>query len=452
MVTSVPIFTADQWAQRLLRLYPNKWSGDTAKVAGGVLYSLFKSFGTEYNSLQVSLNWVLDACRISTAQDTALDAIANDFFGTYGNLEADIKRQPGEPNDSFRARIYANLLQEGGRRADIIRVVELLTGQVPRVIEPWNILDTAACDSFSFCDIDTVGNPCRVGSLGMAYQGFVESVLPSFGDNGTNPVYCIDEGLSCDRSFIIDPQPTWFLGEKELDNAINRVRMFGTVVWRRYGAAVTVNYARGNSPYVSSGATGYPVSLSPPSAEALIVLACATWNTSVSVDIVDEGDFTVNFGATAPGGKTIDWIAAPASVPGYGILSMTTGNTTASIAVPAQQILLATPSWETEIWLTAQESGTASFEFSNPAPAGSSLYYGTFISSSSGTQTVPSGTSTPITVDFVSAINNPYQLIVMPGWNTAFEITKTNTGFSVTFETAPSSDSFFCWGILNQPL
>jgi hypothetical protein len=452
--TTVKIFTADQWAQRLVKLYPNSWTGDSAKVAGGMLYSLFESAGGQYNVLENGLEWVLNACRIATAEDVALDAIANDYFGGVAQFEAIVVRLPGESDTDFRARIYANLLPSGGTRADVNRVVELLTGQAPRICEPWNILDNGAVDSISFCDIDTVANPCRVGdqNLPMRYQGFVESILPSFGDQGNNPVYCADEGWSCDRSFIIDPQPTWFLGETELDIAINRVRMFGTIVWRKYGSTVTATYARGNTITASSGDTDESVSLIPPCSAALVVLACPGWNTLISALATDEGDFVISFPTAPSSDLPVDWIAAPSTFPGYGLLYLNAGATTASMAIPTPgQVLLATPSWNTGIWLTALESGSVSFEFDTAAPAGAYLNYGSFDADSSGIEDIGSG-DTDGAVTFATPITNPYQLILLPGWDTKFTITKTSSGFTVVFATAPSADSFFYWGILDQPL
>ena len=452
MLTTVSIFTAEQWAQRILKLYPNNWTSDAAKMAGGVLFSLFESGGDEFNFLENGLDWVLNACRIATAEDIALDNIATDYFGSIAAFEPTVVRQPGESDDSFRARIYANLLQSGGTRADISRVVELLTGEVPRICEPWNLMDNGACDSISFCDIDTVANPCRVGDLSLRYQGFVESVLPSFGSQGNNPVYCADVGLSCDRSFIIDPQPTWFLGEQELDLAINRVRMFSTIVWRRYGGTVTANYARGNTVYPAMAAIQSPIGINPACPQIPVVLACASWNSAVYVQSVDNGNFLLIHEVPAPGSQGVDWIAAPATLAGYGVLPVTAGRVTASLAVPILgTFVMVTPSWNTEMWLTASESSVVSFGFSVPAPPGAYLNYGSISNPNNGSQVVPSGFTGTTTVNFNNPVNDSYQLMVLPGWNTNFEIVKTNTGFSINFSTSPDTDSFFSWAVFDQP-
>lgn len=451
--TTVEIFTADQWAQRLLRLYPNNWTGDAAKMAGGILYSLFNAPSSQYNFLQNGLDWLLNACRIATATDTALDAIANDYFGNVAPFEAVVVRQPGEPDSTFRQRIYDNLIQGGGTRADINRVVELLTGQAPRIIEPWNILDCGACDAVSFVDIDTPANPCRVGELvgSFHHQGIVESILPPY-SGGNNPVYCVDDGISCDRSFVLDPQPTWFLGEQELDLALNRVRMFATIIWRRYGFPVIANYARGNSSFPSSGVFTTAINLSPPSPQPLVVLASAGWNSSVGAYATDNGNFVITTAVPAPGGEVLDWVAAPSTLAGFGRLSMTAGAFTASIAVPiANDYLFITPSWPSNFWLTTQESTTASFIFDTPAPAGGYLNYGCFGYPNIGTKSVPSGQSAVMTVTFNVPISNPYQLMVLPAWDTQYFIVKSSTGFTVQFTTIPTANTFFNWGVLNQP-
>ena len=449
--TTVAVFSAEEWAQRLLRLYPNNWTGDSAKVAGGILFSLFQAQSTQYNFLQNGLEWLLHACRVATASDTALDAFAEDYFGNVAKFEARVVRQVGEPDSSFRARIYANLLASGGTRSDVIRVVEMLTGQTPRICEPWSVLDTSACDSMSFLDIDTAVNPCRVGDLSTRYQGFVESILPSFGDQGSNPVYCLDEGLACDRSFIIDPQPTWFLGEKELDLAINRVRMFATIIWRRYGSTLVANYVRGNSANVAADSTSVSVSLSPASSQALSVLACPSWNSQVAVNVHHRGSFSLVFSAPSPGGKA-DWIAAPVTVPGYGLLYLSADSYEADLAIPIESsVLLVSPSWNTSVWVESMGSGVASFKFDTPSPPGGYLNYGSFDVYHSG--------NAEIVEDAVSAevplpvpIENPYQLIILPSWNTTFSIVKSSSNFVLTFSTPAPADAFISWGILDQPL
>lgn len=450
--TTVKQITAEQWAARFLRLYPNRWTSDAAKVAGGIMHAWFNAVGTQTEFLQGGLDWALNATRIATAKDAALDAIAEDYFGKVKKFEATVVRQIGEPDESFRQRIYANLMQEGGRRRDIIRVIELLTGEKPRVIEAFNVMDTSACDSISYCDIDTVDNPSRVGDLNFPYQGLVESILPSFGNQGNNPVYGVDAGLACDRSFIIDPEPTWFLGEKELDRAINLVRMTNTIVWRKYGGSLVANYVRGATRFVGDGLFELPVHLAPPTSSALVGLASASWNSSCYINTIDNNDFTVECSTAAPPNGSIDWIAAPATVAGYGLLAIMPDAETASLAVQIpSEVLLVTPNWNTAVWLTAYENNSASFKFSVPAPHGALLNYGTFKSPYKGVKNVAPDTLS-FNVYFDNPIPLPYQLILLPGWNTDYSFEKSVDGFLVTFSVPAPTGAFFYWGISAQPL
>jgi hypothetical protein len=449
--TEVAIFTPEQWAERLLTLYPYKWTGDAARVAGGILYSIFQAPSSQSEYLQANLDWVLDATRIATARDEALDAIALDYFGAVKPFTQLVTRQPGEPDSSFRQRIYANLLAPGGTRADIKRVLELLTGQTPRIIEPWNVYDTASCDTVSYCDIDTVANPGRPSDLQMEGQGFVESVLPSYADQGNFPAYCADVNAYADRCFVLDPAPTWFMNEKELDAAINRVKMFGTVVWRAYGTSLKADYQRGNSLFLASGRTSVPVRLYPPTTQALVVLACATWNSVVSAKNVDNGNFILDLATASPGGMPVDWIAAPITVPGYGLLPIAKDATGANLAIPIENsVLLVTPNWNSSVWVNGLQTSLAAFEFSNPAPEAARLNYACFKHPYGGVQVVPAGENTAH-VSFALEIPLPHQLILMGGWNTQFETVKSQTGFTVTFSTTPDQDTFFYWGVLYQP-
>lgn len=449
--TTVSVFTADQWAQRLLTLYPDKWTGDAAKMAGGILYSLLNSPSSQFNFQGLGLTWVLNACRIATAEDVALDAIANDYFGTTINPYTPfVVRQPGEPDESFRQRIYANLLPGGGTREDIINLLVMLTGKTPRITEPWYVTDCASCDTISYCDIDTVPNSGRVMDLALALTGFVDTVLPSFGGNGSNPVYCVDAGLSCDRSFIIDPQPSWFIGEKEVYAAVNRARMAFTTVGVRFDYSTIADYARGVSRYIAADIHQFAISLFPPCSALPVALITPFWNTTAWSTYTNPGNVKAFFGVDSPPGSGFDAIIAPSTFPGYGFLNPSKEDLTASIAIPgSSSIILASPGWNTDLWLTSCVQGESQFEFSVPAPAGSSINYGSFPEENSGIEPVSAG-GPGVFVTFPREYDDGYQLAVMPGWNTKFDITKLTTGFQVTFGTPPSGDSFIAWGVLHQ--
>ena len=100
--------------------------------------------------------------RIATATDGFLDLIAGDFFGTG------LPRNPAESDASYRPRIQASLFLEKGTRADVIRVVTQLTGNVPSIVEPSRPAD---CGGYGTAMGYSVGG--RLGSRVHPYQAFL---------------------------------------------------------------------------------------------------------------------------------------------------------------------------------------------------------------------------------------------------------------------------------------
>lgn len=449
--TTVAIYDADQWAERLLTLWPQVWSGDESKKTGGLLYSLFNTVGKQYEFLEENLDWVLAACRLQTARDKALDTFAADYFGKVFGIDFSLERQIGEPDVSFRKRIYDELLQSGGNRNDVDRSFLALTGVRPRIIEPWSIEDTCAADGASFCDIDTYENPCRVADLSRRFMAFVESPLPPYGANGENPIYGVDVGFGCDRSFIIDSEPTWFLGEKQLDATLQRLRMANTIIYRNYGINVSANYARGGSIYSLAGISSIPVELAPPCPEALVVLASAAFNSKVSARVYDTSSFSLELSEATTGIDYVDWIAAPATLPGFGLLPISPDATNASLLKPIDDAFtFVTPSWNTNVWINTLQTGALNFGFSAPGIPGAVLYYGSFEIPFIGTKLLD-GTTDEILVTLNVPAPDGFQLMVLPSWNTSYSVTKTSTTFTIKFVEFPPADSYFYWGVLSQP-
>src|ERR1700733_13082694 len=99
--TTVINLSADQWTARVLRLFPRKWTGDQARKLGGILYAISYAIGNTHTAIQDQLLYAFNASRIATAEDEALDRVCADFFDPD-----DLFRLPGEPDASFRIRIY----------------------------------------------------------------------------------------------------------------------------------------------------------------------------------------------------------------------------------------------------------------------------------------------------------------------------------------------------------
>lgn len=214
--TVMPSLTDVDFANRLAPppLYPKPWTGDEAKTTAGILYSMMQAFGSQFQVIEQQLQYAQAAMRISTATDEALDRVANDFFGSVIGFPEIMTRNSGEPDSSFRQRIFASLLLDAVTRSAIVNVLQLYTNATPRVVEPWDPTLTGSYDTkVSYYDFDVPASPSRYGDT-LPGQFFVESQLPPY--HGSNfPIYGYDSGLTYDfRSapggYYLDPQSTWF--------------------------------------------------------------------------------------------------------------------------------------------------------------------------------------------------------------------------------------------------
>ncbi|MBI1214136.1 MAG: hypothetical protein GC190_21955 [Alphaproteobacteria bacterium] len=106
--------------------------------------------------------------RIMTATDGWLDLISADFFG------AALLRAANQSDDSYRARIIANLFRERGTRKAIVLVLEQLTGRTPTIFEFLRPADTGGYSTGGV----GYGAGGGYGSFAMAYQAFVDAFRP----------------------------------------------------------------------------------------------------------------------------------------------------------------------------------------------------------------------------------------------------------------------------------
>lgn len=234
--TTIPALSALDFANRMAAVFPPGWSSPEAKSPGGVLYAIMGMIGGGLSFENGALRYALDATRIQTAQNGTLDLASQDYFGDG------LPRNPGESDDSFRARILAGLLPSGATRAAVIKAVTDATGYAPRVIEPWRLADTGAW-GHGFWGVDNAVTPGRwtgtgdrPGERNLAYQGFLECVLPTPAVLNGNPVPCFDSnsfwGIA--GTAWIDLESTTTLGPQAVYDAINRTKCEGTIVWVRF--------------------------------------------------------------------------------------------------------------------------------------------------------------------------------------------------------------------------
>ena len=143
-----------------LKHYTVNWFGTESPL----LDCIYDGFAASYSFIYYVIDYVKKQTRIKTETDANLDLIAKDFFGDW------LKRYPKESDNSFRNRILMNLLREKATREGMRKILFLLTGIEPIIIEPWRGQDCGYYNVPSTLAYDTVG---RYGSNLFAYQAFI---------------------------------------------------------------------------------------------------------------------------------------------------------------------------------------------------------------------------------------------------------------------------------------
>lgn len=170
---------------------------------------------------------------LQTETSPELDLASVDFFGPNA-----LPRPVGMSDANFYALILAQLFKSAVTRQAISDAIFAITGVRPRLIEPWNPADTGCRDTLvSFRDVDTTANPMRNTSGYLAWNGFIETVLPNSAVlGGLNPLLTRDDGGFRDANEYRLTIPNF--PSNSIYNAVNAVRAFGTTVWIRFVASV----------------------------------------------------------------------------------------------------------------------------------------------------------------------------------------------------------------------
>ena len=223
--TTINPLTGDQFAARIAELFPRGWCGDDAKQPGGNVYALFLAAGNELSIVQTELQYALNAQRLQTETFPELDLASIDYFGE------DLPRPAGASDAAFEQLIVAALFQPAATRSALQNALTALTGSVPRMLEPWNVIDTGVWGYKSYWNVDTAANPARWGNGGLRYQGFIETAAPSIPAIGpNNPILGWSDSAYWNVAgyfFGIIPP----VDLNAIDDLINRLRAYGTIVW-----------------------------------------------------------------------------------------------------------------------------------------------------------------------------------------------------------------------------
>lgn len=198
-----------------------RWFGTDTPKLDALLQGTAETDSTIYNQISYSNAQT----RIATATGDALDLIAKDYFGDL------LIRHYQENDDSYRTRIYANLIQELATRNGMITVLTKLTGIPPTVVEGWNPLDIGAFDTSLYYDV--------YGGLGSMepYTALIYVTSPQL--TGFTYIGGYDQtewgGFGYDFNFnnayIDNTQAIITVSNKDIYEAIQRTKCFGTYIY-----------------------------------------------------------------------------------------------------------------------------------------------------------------------------------------------------------------------------
>lgn len=145
--TIIPTITAEQFAARLFAQFPRGWASPDAGQTGNV-HALLKGVGTALTSVLAQVQYAKNATLIPTETSPELDLASEDFFGDA------LPRPPGMSDAAFSALILSSLFSSAASRPALSLALTRLTGQQPRMIDPWNPGDTGAWDAGQIINVD----------------------------------------------------------------------------------------------------------------------------------------------------------------------------------------------------------------------------------------------------------------------------------------------------------
>lgn len=362
--TTIPTISPERFADRLADLFPRGWASDDAKQTGNV-YALLLSLGQQLTFLQGELQYALNAQRLGTETFPELDFASIDF------LADGLPRPAGMSDALFAQAIIAQLFRPAATREALQNALTALTGFVPRMLEPWSVVDTGAWTNFSYWNVDTVANPARWGNGGLRYQGFIETAPPSIPAIGpNNPI------LTWGTAYW--DVPGYFFGiippvqEDAVDDLINTLRAYGTIVWLKLVASgslpsATSPTAVNNLTAVSAGANSVLISWTAPTTGTPPYTFIVLYRQSGTVTFSNGPSVSVS-SATVPNlvpGTSYDFEVIARNIAGSALSGVVTAFTTLFPPSPAQSLsaTLVQATAVTLAWLPPA-TGTPPFTYS----------------------------------------------------------------------------------------
>jgi len=208
--------------KRLKTLIPFSWFGDNSTN----IDSLLQGAATAASWTYELLTYAKLQTRLKTATDYWLDLIGFDFFG------ASFLRRTGQGDESFRAKILANLFRERATRNGMIAVLTELTGKVPVIFEPVRSGDVGAYN------VSAAYGITRYGSSSIPYQCFIdvsrdpETTLSSYGGYGSTPM-AYGVTASSLNAYASGGLAQSLLIDADIYATIEATKPAGTICWTR---------------------------------------------------------------------------------------------------------------------------------------------------------------------------------------------------------------------------
>lgn len=311
MSTVITTLTDVQFQQRLAALLPPGWAGEDA-VQTGLMGALLRSLGGGLSFLTGEIQYTQLATRLTTETAPELDLASQDFFGDA------LPRPAGMSDANFASLIISNLFKTAATRPAIAAALERLTGQVPRMLEPWNIFDTGTWDRTSYWDADTVTTPARWGDGSQLYQGYIETPVPAIPLLGVNnPILGWDSPAFWDVAGYFFADLASNIGENAY-SLVNRLKAEGTTVFLKI---------------VAPAATGPVLAPGPPIGIIVSSLGPTSLMVVWTAPVIGTGPFTYQVQYRQTG--TVNFFPGPQTIQTAAILSNLVANVEYDVRVVA---------------------------------------------------------------------------------------------------------------------
>lgn len=217
---------SDDMRARLGSTLPPRWWAGVAPIRDAILGGLADALASAY----ALLVWVKAQTRILTATGSSLDLIAHDYFGLR------FRRRLAELDDTFRARILAEIVRPRATRAAILKAVNDTAGREAYLFfEPSNPTDTGGYGVGGRMGYACAG---RYGSLALPCQAFVTPLrppgqgIPNVQGYQTAPGQAAIGGLGAGAiEYARLADVSGAVTDADIYAAIRSVKPAGTVIW-----------------------------------------------------------------------------------------------------------------------------------------------------------------------------------------------------------------------------